>query len=306
MDQPDDGIHELLRDESVAAEALVSSLLDRCVFPCAGTAVVCAVSGGSDSLALMALAVAAGLEVTAVHVDHGTRPGSVREADVVRAAAAEVGAGFRAERVEVPDGGDYEARARAARFAVLGDDVLTGHTADDQAETVLLNLLRGTGLGGLAAMRPGGRHPILGLRRADTEAVCEALDWTSVADPTNHDPRFVRNRVRHELLPLMNDISDRDVVPLIVRTSDIAHDATAELDRAAASIDPTDVRELANASSVLAAIRLRQWLTTSDGYGPSAAEVERVMAVVRGESVACQLSRGRTVRRTGGVLRIEI
>src|SRR5205085_8899120 len=132
--------------EALGVESLTAALLGRCVFPGAGTVVTCAVSGGADSLALLVLAVGAGCEVTAVHVDHGLREGSAAEADLVRAAAARFGAGFVAERVMVAPGANLEARARAARYGVLPADVLTGHTADDQAETVLLNLLRGAGL----------------------------------------------------------------------------------------------------------------------------------------------------------------
>ena len=118
-------------------------------------------SGGADSTALLALAVRAGLHVTAVHVDHGLRQGSSAEAAVVQANALRLNAAFRAERVDVQDGPNLEARAREVRYAVLPEDVLTGHTADDQAETVLVNLLRGASTSGLAAMRPGHRHPIL-------------------------------------------------------------------------------------------------------------------------------------------------
>ena len=153
---------------------VIDALLPRCRFPAAGAEVTCAVSGGADSLALLVLAVAAGTRVTAVHVDHGLRAGSGDEADVVADAAARFGAAFRAVRVQVPRGPNLEARARAARYAALPADVLTGHTADDQAETVLLNLLRGAGLDGLAGMR-SARHPLLGLRRSETRALCADL-----------------------------------------------------------------------------------------------------------------------------------
>jgi len=275
------------------------------VFPPAGSSVVCAVSGGADSLALLVLAAAAELDVTAVHVDHGLRPDSAAEAQVVADAAAAHGAAFRSEKVCVTEGADLESRARDARWSVLGPDALTGHTADDQAETLLINLLRGAGLDGLAAMAPGGRHPLLGLRRVDTVELCRSLDLRPVADPSNTDPRFVRNRVRHELLPLMAEISDRDVVPLLVRTADIARSASTELDRAAAPIDPTSVAELAAAPPALASVALRRWLMTADGYAPSSAEIDRVLAVANGDAIGCQLSRGRSVRRTAGVLRIE-
>ena len=104
--------------------------------------------------------------------------------------------------MSVAPGPNLEARARAARFAVLPADVATGHTMDDQAETILVNLLRGAGADGLAGMAPGRRHPLLGLRRLETHALCAEVGLEPVCDPSNADPAFVRNRVRHELLPL--------------------------------------------------------------------------------------------------------
>ena len=126
-------------------------------------------------MTLMVLAIAAGCVVTAVHVDHGLRPGSAAEADVVAAAAARFGAAFRSETVEVRIGPNLEARARDARYAVLPNDVMTGHTADDQAETMLINLMRGASSTGLAGMRPGPRRPILALRRASDRQVLPRL-----------------------------------------------------------------------------------------------------------------------------------
>ncbi len=118
---------------------------------------MCGVSGGADSLALLVLAVAAGCAVTAVHVDHGLRPGSAAEAEVVAGAARRFGASFRSERVDLGDGPNLEARARRARREALGPGAATGHTMDDQAETVLANLLRGSGVHGLAGH--AGRAP---------------------------------------------------------------------------------------------------------------------------------------------------
>ena len=114
----------------------VADLLPRCSFPPPGAALFCAVSGGADSLALLVLAVAARCDVTAIHVDHGLRPESAGEAAVVAEAAALLGARFVAEKVSVRPGPNLEARARAARFSVLPDGVATGHTMDDQAETI--------------------------------------------------------------------------------------------------------------------------------------------------------------------------
>ena len=129
-----------------------------------------AVSGGPDSLALMVLAVAAGCDVVAYHVDHGIRAGSSAEARVVASAANRLGVRFVALSVDCAPGANLEARARAARYAALPRGVATGHTADDQAETILLNLMRGAGLDGLSGMAVGPAHPILALRRVETRA----------------------------------------------------------------------------------------------------------------------------------------
>ena len=265
----------------------------------------CAVSGGADSLALLVLATAAGCRVTAVHVDHGLRPGSAAEADVVRAAAAGLGAGFRAERVHVGAGPNLEARARAARYAALPADVLTGHTADDQAETVLLNLLRGAGLDGLAGMTAGGRHPILSLRRRETAALCRAEGLTPVADPSNEDPSHRRNRVRHELLPLLDAIAERDVVAVLARQAGLLREEADLLDALAAALDPTDAVALAAAPVPLARRALRRWLAAGCEHPPGSAAVERVLAVARGDVRAAEVGDGRSVARTGQRLRLE-
>ncbi len=283
-------------------EELLDSLLARCTFPAPGAEpgaeLVCAVSGGADSLALLVLARRAGLNVTAVHVDHGLRPGSAAEADVVAAAAERFGAGFRAETVTVEPGSDLENRARRARHAVLGPDAMTGHTADDQAETVLINLLRGAGLDGIAAMEPGFRHPILSLRRAETKELCRRLGLDPIDDPSNRNPRFVRNRIRHEVLPLLADISGRDPVPLLIRSADLAREAAADIDTLAAELDPTDCLALRSALPAVAHQAIRRWLQGIAGYPPSAAELGRVMNVVRGEVVACEIEPGLRISRS--------
>ena len=278
-----------------------ADLLGRCRFPPPGSAVTCGVSGGPDSLALLVLAVEAGLDVTAVHVDHALRPGSADEADVVAAAATRFSARFRAVRAPVAPGPNLEARARAVRFAALPPDVLTGHTADDQAETVLLNLLRGAGLDGLAAMGPG-RHPLLGLRRADTEALCRACGLEPVRDPSNLDPAMRRNRIRHEVLPLLDDVAGRDVAAVLARQADLLRDDAALLDELAAAMDPTDAKALAAAPAPLARRAVRAWLRGE--HPPDAASVERVLAVARGEARAAEVVGGRRVERHANRLRL--
>jgi tRNA(Ile)-lysidine synthase len=288
-------------------DELIDALLPRCGFVPPDLPVVCAVSGGADSLALLVLATAEHDDVTAVHVDHGLRPESDREAELVQAAARHVGATFVAERVEVAAGPNLEARARSARYAVLPRGACTGHTADDQAETVLLQVLRGAGLDGLAAMRPDERRPILRLRRAETRALCEAAGLVPVEDPSNADLSFRRNRVRHEVLPLLDDVAERDVVPLLVRLADHARDAGDHLAAAAGEIDRTDAAALAAAPEALARVAIRRWLRvcSPDHHPPDAATVERVLAVARLDAVATDVGGGWRVARTSGRLRLE-
>jgi tRNA(Ile)-lysidine synthase len=266
------------------------------------------VSGGADSLALLALAVAAGCRVTAIHVDHGLRAGSAAEADVVAGAADLLGAGFVGRTVAVGAGPNTEARARAARFSVLPVGVATGHTMDDQAETILLNLLRGAGSDGLAGMEPGRRHPLLGLRRCETHAVCAALGLAPVHDASNEDPAFLRNRVRHELLPLCAELAGRDPVPLLARQAGVLRDEVTLLDSLAAEAapDPHDAKALAQLPRPLARRTVRRWLRAAGGgeHPPSLAEVERVLAVASGEAVATEISGGRRVRRSAGRLSV--
>lgn len=263
----------------------------------------CAVSGGPDSTALVALARAAGLEVTAHHVHHGLRPEADRDAAAAEGVAETVGAAFVLHRVLVEHGPNLEARARAARRGALPADTMTGHTADDQAETFLIRLLRGAGTDGLSAMRPGPTKPLLELRRHETRALCAAMGLPTIDDAMNDDPRFVRTRIRHEMLPLLEDISIRDPVPILVRSADLLRDDAELLDELSASLDPTDARALSAAPVPLARRAVRRWLTVA-GYPPDAATVERVLAVARGETRACEVGGGRRVARSAQRLRL--
>lgn len=286
---------------------LVVPLLPRCSFPPPSSPVACAVSGGADSLALLVLAVAAGCVATAYHVDHGLRPGSAAEADVVAEAAMRLRVDFVALSVDCAPGPNLEARARAARLAVLPTDAATGHTADDQAETVVVNLLRGAGVDGLAGMRPGTRHPILRLRRSETHRLVSSLGFRTVSDPSNRDPAYQRNRIRHELLPMAQDIARRDLVPVLARQAGLLADEAALLDELARQLDPSDARALAAAPLPLARRAVRRWLRALDGshYPPDSAAVERVLAVARGDVLACQVAGGARLRRSRGRLVLD-
>jgi tRNA(Ile)-lysidine synthase len=252
---------------------------------------------------LVALAVAAGCDVTAVHVHHGLRASADIDADIARATAARLGVGFRSVDVDVPDGPNLEARARDARRTALGADALTGHTADDQAETLLLALLRGSGAAGLGAIGPGWRHPILALRRVETRAVCDHFALGVAHDPTNDERRFRRNRIRHELLPLLDDIAERDVTALLNRTAGLLRADEQFLEELAAAIDPTDAHQLATAPGVIASRAIRDWIEL-DGYPPDADAVQRVLDVARGHAAACELTGGRRIERRDGRLRL--
>jgi tRNA(Ile)-lysidine synthase len=275
--------------------------------------VTVAVSGGADSMALLILACAGGLDVLAVHVDHGIRAGAGGEADVVAAAAGRFGARFEARSVEVRAGSDLEARARRARYDALPPGVLTGHTADDLAETVLLNLCWGAGIDGLAPMGiragsgPPVRRPLLGLRRSQTVALCAAVHIVPVEDPSNTDLRFRRNQVRHRLMPLLAEIAARDPVPVLVRQAALLGDDADFLEELAAGLDPTDAARLSAAPLPLARRAVRRWLRSggdAEDHPPSSSDVARVLDVAAGRAVACQITGGRRVARSGGRLRV--
>ncbi len=285
-------------------EHLFDQLVARCTFPPRGTPVVTALSGGPDSSALLALARHAGLDASAIHVHHGLRSSADDDAAHAQRIAEQLGTTCRVEHADLADGPNLEARARAARRALLPAGSMTGHTADDQAETLLLALLRGAGATGLAGMTPDHTHPILALRRHETNAVCDRLGLAPVADPTNLDPRHRRNRVRNELLPLADAIAERDVVPMLARTADLLRDDDTFLDELAVGLDPTDARALAHAPVVLARRAIRRWLTV-DGYPPDAAAIERVLTVARGDATACEVTDVGRVARTAQRLSIE-
>ncbi len=283
----------------------VAGLAARCTFPTGPLDL--AVSGGPDSLALLVLGAATGAEVTAWHVDHGLRTGSAAEAEVVAEVAGRCGARFEARTVIVEPGANLEARARAARLAALPPGACTGHTADDRAETVLLHLLRGSGPAGLAGIRRSPRRPLLDLRRHETRGLCAALGLAPIEDPSNLDPAHRRNRVRHELLPLLDDIAARDVVPLLVRQADLLAAVDDALADAAGAVDPTSARALAAAPEAVAGAAVRRWLVAAgvgEGYGVDHAAVARVLAVARNERRATEVVGGGRVTRSAGRLAV--
>jgi tRNA(Ile)-lysidine synthase len=217
-----------------------------------GEAVLVAVSGGADSVALLDVfrALAPELRVTlqAVHVHHGLREQADAEAAFTRALCAELGIPLHLERVAVrgtPPWDGLEAEARRARYAAFrevarrvgAERVATAHTADDQAETVLMRLLEGAGprgLAGIAPVRGVYIRPFLGARRADIEAHLRARGLAWVEDASNRDHRFLRNRIRHDVLPFLAETVEPGIVRHLARSAALVRTLVDDFERAAA------------------------------------------------------------------------
>lgn len=217
-----------------------------------GDRVVVGCSGGADSLALLAACcfegARAGLAVGAVVVDHGLQPGSAEVAERAAAQASALGADpVEVRRVAADGPGGPEGAARSARLGALravatawgARCVLLGHTRDDQAESVLLGLARGSGPRSLGGMRPvhgDVRRPLLDCTRDDTRAACraEGLAWWD--DPSNADPALLRSRVRAVLLPALERELGPGVRDALARTADLLRADADVLDAAAAEL----------------------------------------------------------------------
>jgi tRNA(Ile)-lysidine synthase len=284
-------------------------------------AVVLAVSGGADSVALLhgaAHVVASGRRawrLTVAHLDHQLRPESAVDADAVRTMAAELHLPLEIGRTDVAalgaaEGRSIEEAGREARYrflaGVAGEDawIATAHTFDDSVETVLLNLLRGAGLGGVGGI-PGRRsrivRPLLGGRRTELRAWLDEAGIAYRDDPSNADPAYLRNRLRAELLPILESLRP-GAVEAIGRFASLAADDDALLDEVAAiersrrtgadgSIGWRDAPERAIGRRVL-----RQAIGEQ---APSAERIEAVLAAAEG-------GRGGAVIELGGGRRATI
>lgn len=296
--------------------------------------VLVGLSGGADSLALSAavsfVAPRAGLRWGVVVVDHGLQSGS---GGVARAAATQAD-GLGAEVIEVvpvrvggsggPEAAAREARRRALRETAerLGAAaVLLAHTRDDQAETVLLGLARGSGARSLGGMRPRDglwRRPLLGTDAACTRAVCThlGLDWWE--DPHNDDPSFARVRVRHHLLPELERHLGPGVAGALARTADLLRDdadaldaLSAELTRSATAPDGSlDVRALSTAPAALRTRVLRSAALLA-GCPPTdltwghVAALDRLVTAWHGQA-GVDLPGGVLGRRVDGAIQVSV
>ncbi|MDD7812666.1 tRNA lysidine(34) synthetase TilS [Mycobacterium sp. CSUR Q5927] len=285
-----------------------------------------ALSGGPDSLALTAVA-ARERPTTALIVDHRLQADSAQVAELAQSRALELGC-VAAQIIPVTiDGfrGGLEAAARTARYAALDQardqaPVLLGHTLDDQAETVLLGLGRGSGPRSMAGMRPYDPpwcRPLLGVRREVTRDACAELGLTPWHDPHNSDRRFTRARLRSEVLPLLEDVLGGGVAQALARTATALRENTELIDALAAHAlpdvaDGLDTAPLAALPGPVRRAVIRRWLLAGGGRGLTDQQiraVERLVTHWRGQggvAVGSELREQRLFAVRGkGVLRLH-
>ena len=251
-------------------------------------------SGGPDSLALTAAA-AQLRPTTALIVDHGLQSDSAVVAETARAQAVALGCvDAQVLCVDVGADGGPEAAARAARYAALGahreGPVLLAHTLDDQAETVLLGLGRGSGARSIAGMRPYDPpwcRPLLGVRRTVTHAACQELGLTAWQDPHNSDRRFTRTRLRQEVLPLLEEVLGGGVAEALARTATALREDTELIDTLAAQALPDvaagpglHTQALAALPDVVRRRVIRGWLMAGGATGLTDKQIRGVDTLV--------------------------
>jgi tRNA(Ile)-lysidine synthase len=300
-----------------------------------GEAVLVAVSGGPDSVALLdvlcALRIDLRLSVTVAHVHHGLRPEADAEAEAVARLCETLDVPCRIARVTVrraPPWEGLEAEARRARHAALAATaravgaarIATGHTADDQAETVLMRLLQGAGprgLAGIAPMRGLLVSPLIETRRSEIVAHLEARGLVGADDASNRDPRFLRSRIRHDLLPFMAELTGGSVVEVLARAAgtvralltDLEERAREDVDRHAvvgAEGLVFDVARLEARPRELGAEIVRQAAARLGEARPQRASVHRALRRLLGETPRRRSVGlgGLVVERSGGRLRV--
>ena len=229
-------------------ERVTSSVREHGLFS-PGERILVAVSGGPDSTCLLwslhLLRDLFRIDIEAFHFDHRLRPGSGTDARYVRRLAGRLGIPFHLRTASSgPERGEsVEAWAHTARWNAANEirreegfaAVAAGHTLDDQAETVLLGMIRGGGLHFVAGMPPRDDgyvvRPLLGVRRSEVEAFCRALRLRPRIDPSNRDMRLLRNAIRHEVLPMLERATGRDVRPTLARTASLLRTDADELFR---------------------------------------------------------------------------
>ncbi len=278
--------------------------------------VVVACSGGADSIALSLIAYCNSLNFSIAYIEHEISTYTSECAVMVKQLAEDLDAEFNSINLKMSQrslaDGNIEANARELRYQALSEIriqtqskfILTAHHKDDVVETFLINLLRGSGSGtaSLSQQRDSIFRPLLHWRKKELEDFVTSCGYDFFDDPGNTDPRFVRNRIRHEVIPLLNEIADRDIVPLVSRTAELLSQDNSFLNEYASSLWPNgdpDTRELAKLDLVLQRHALRTWIK---GYPPTYDEIERILDVVNHKVRSTQLSGNRTIWRSGAKL----
>lgn len=270
-----------------------------------------ALSGGADSAALAVLAIQSGREVSLFHVHHG-----FDASDMLAAAASEIadrlGIALETVSVAVSEGASLEAQARDARYGALTNvagPVVTGHTRDDAVETMLINLVRGTGADGLTGIpyhrRPNVYRPILDVSRSETREIAALADLPFRDDPANESLDLTRNRIRHVVLPRLRELNP-NLDETMARAASALRSDRDLLDEMAdgALSDEMETSVITTLPSPIADRLVKRWLTAHD-VEVSADAVARVWSVVSGDSNRQELDRGRSVVRDRAVIRVE-
>jgi len=321
--------HNRLYARAVAAENVLGivrrTLTERALLANDGAphTVVVACSGGADSCALLLtlarLAPQWSLSLIAASVDHGLRADAAADVAIAAAQAERLRVPFRALTVQVARNGSLQAAAREARYTALhalatqhgASAIAVGHTQDDQAETVLARMLRGAsvrGIGGIAPRRADGViRPLLDCTRADLRALVRAEGLPFVDDPSNDDRRFLRARLRAEIVPALRDIDPRVVAHL----ASLADDARAA-DRALrvgatrlltrAGSDAPVIALLSPAEPALRRRALARWASATTGRACSRAHLEALDRLVQTGRGEVRLVAGWLARVTEGRL----
>jgi tRNA(Ile)-lysidine synthase len=296
--------------------ASVRRTIERLAAPAAGETVVVALSGGPDSVALLdaltTLAPSRGWRVVAAHLDHRLRPGSAEDAAFCRDLCGRLGVSLRVGAADVRarlgrDRGGLEEAGRLERYAFLravkreeGASVIAvAHTRDDQAETLLLRLLRGSGGRGLASMREKKGdlvRPLLGVSRAQVVAHLNERGLSWLEDPTNHDLGLLRNRVRHELIPYLEARFNPRVRETLARSARLLGDDADAMAPLAEALWLHSAREsdgavalsraaLREAPAALARAVVRRAIEASGGLrSVGLGHVDRVLEIARSAS----------------------
>ena len=277
----------------------------------AGEPVVVLLSGGRDSVCLLDCAVALGARVTALHVNYGLRPEADRDEAFCRALCERLGVPLVVERPGAPEG-NVQAWARDVRYAAaarLDGDIATGHTATDQAETILYRLAASPGRRALLGMKPReGRvvRPLLSFAREETGAHCEerGLPWRE--DASNETPAYARNRIRTGLMEELRRVHPA-AEENVVRTAELLRDEAAVLDdvvgTALAGRDTIAVETLAALPRALARLIVRRLAEDATGHlcARAASRLDDVLAL---ESGALDVGDGVRVVIERGMLRV--